>query len=90
MTPADHEQPTQLPFARRGERELYRQAKSGLLPAEALPTHLRWRLVTDLHHDGWTDVEIAEWTAMSTYTTCRIREAMGLSINRPRPEEMTA
>lgn len=81
---------TELPLARRGERELYRQAKAGFLPAEALPTHLRWRLVVDLHREGWTDVEIAEHTVMTTYTTCRIREGMGLTINRPRAEELSA
>jgi hypothetical protein len=60
------------------------------MPAEALPTHLRWRLIADLHREGWTDVEIAEQTAMSTYTTCRIREGMGLQMNRPRAEELSA
>ena len=82
--------PTPLPLARRGEREMYRQAKTGFIPAEALPTHLRWRLVADLHREGWTDVEIAEHTAMTTYTTCRIREAMQLPLVRPRAEELSA
>lgn len=77
-------------FAGRGERELFRQAVAGLLPAEALPTHLRWRLVADLHRAGLTDVEIAERTLMSTYTACRIREGMSLRVNRPRAEELSA
>jgi hypothetical protein len=82
--------PTEFPLARRGEREQLRQAKAGLVPAEALPTHLRWRLVADLVRDGWTDVAIAEHTAMTTYTTCRIREGMQLPPNRPRAEELSA
>lgn len=79
----------EFPLARRGERDLYRKAAAGLIPAEALPTHLRWRLVADLHRAGLTDVEIAEHTAMTTYTTCRIREGMGLTQIVPR-EELSA
>jgi hypothetical protein len=82
--------PEPLPFAGRGSRDLYRRARDGRLPAEALPTHLRWRLVTELHLLGWTDVEIAEWTLQTTYTTARIRSGMGLAANRPRSERKTA
>jgi hypothetical protein len=60
------------------------------MPAEALPTHLRWRLVAELHGRGLTDVEIAEWTLMTTYTTARIRDSIGLRPNRPRAEELSA
>lgn len=78
------------PFAGRGARRLYRQALDGTQPAEALPTHLRWRLVMELHRLGWLDVEIAEHTAMTTYTTARIRDCLGLRPNRPRAEELSA
>jgi len=63
-------------------REDYLDAYYGLRPAEALPTHLRWRLIAELHRGGWSDVEIAEWTRLSTYTVGRIRGGMGL---RPNP-----
>lgn len=75
---------------RRGERRLFLEARAGRLPAEALPTQLRWQLVIDLHSLRWTDVEIAEHTRMTTYTTARIRDSLGLRPNRPRAEGMTA
>lgn len=73
------------PSGRRSDRVLYRQARDGELPAEALPTRLRWRLVAELHAAGWSDSEIAEWTLESSYTVARIREGMGLKPN-PNPE----
>ena len=36
-------------------------------------------LVYDLWLQGWTDVEIATHTSMTTYTTSRIRERLGLA-----------
>lgn len=51
----------------------YARARAGLEPAETLTTRERERLVGDLHALGWTDVEIAEHTRMTTYTTARIR-----------------
>jgi hypothetical protein len=56
------------------------------MPAEALPTHLRWQLVAALHRKGWTDREIASHTFMTDYTTARIRDSLCLSPNRPRSE----
>lgn len=63
----------------------YAAARDGELPADALPTRQRWRLVAELHAYGWTDSDIAEWTRMTTYTSARIREGMGLAPNK-RPE----
>jgi len=48
------------------------------VPAEALPPADRERLVGELWAAGWTDVEIATHTHMSTYTTARIRARLGL------------
>ena len=81
---------TELLPERRGDRALYVLARSGRLPADALPTHVRWQLVVDFHSIGWTDVDIAEHTRMTTYTTARIRSSLGLAPNRPRAEGMTA
>ncbi|MFD5245046.1 hypothetical protein ACFWIW_10905 [Amycolatopsis sp. NPDC058340] len=51
----------------------------GELPAEILATHERDHLVYELWLDGWTDVEIATHTHMTTYTTGRIRARLGLA-----------
>lgn len=69
------------PPERRGEWRAYVAAREGDLPAEALPTHLRWLLVAELHRAGLSDVEIAEVTRLSTYTAGRIRARMGLKPN---------
>ncbi|OLT46478.1 hypothetical protein BJF85_16675 [Saccharomonospora sp. CUA-673] len=50
----------------------YALARSGDLPAEALTTRERERLVADLAALGWTVPEIAEHTHQTTYTTARI------------------
>lgn len=73
--------PPPPPLMRR-VREDYLGAYYGHVPAEALPTHLRWRLVAQLHHAGWTDRQIAELTKLTEYTTARIRTGMGLKPNR--------
>jgi hypothetical protein len=67
------------PYVSDLDRSAYASAARGHLPAEALPTRLRWRLVAALHRMGWTDVEVAEWTRMTPYTAGRIREGMGQS-----------
>jgi hypothetical protein len=54
----------------------------GDIPAEALPTRLRHRLVYELHTSGLTDGEIADATQMTWYTAARIREELGLRPNR--------
>lgn len=60
---------------------LYRTCLAGRAPAEELPTYLRERLVTRLHGEGWTDLQIAVHTYMTLYTTVRIRSRLGLSPN---------
>jgi hypothetical protein len=62
-------------------RDDYLRAYDGQLPAEALPTRLRWRLVAELHRAGWSDQQIAELTKLTEYTTARIRAGMGLKPN---------
>lgn len=78
----------------RGQRDIYHRALAGQLPADVLPTHLRWVLIASLHRKGWSDVAIATHTLLSTYTVGRIREGLGLRPNRPldryRAEERSA
>lgn len=59
----------------------WRQALNGDWPAEALSTVERAQLVRILHGRGWSDVEIAAHTLMTTYTTGRIRARLGLAPN---------
>lgn len=59
----------------------WRLALDGDLPADALSPLDRRSLVLVLHGYGWTDVEIAAHTRMTTYTTARIREALNLAAN---------
>lgn len=66
---------------RLADQKLLAACRAGLEPAEALPTYARDWLVHDLVSEGWTDVEIATWTRMSTYTTARIRERLRLTAN---------
>lgn len=86
-----------VPTAESGEKstailniEQFHLAKKGLLPAEELPTRARGQLVGELHGDGFTDVEIAERTRMTTYTTARIRARLGLVPNPPRVKGLGA
>jgi hypothetical protein len=53
--------------------------RRGTQPAELLDPAQREHLVYDLWCDGWTDVEIATHTRMTTYTTGRIRDRLGLA-----------
>lgn len=66
-----------------------RQCWRGELPAEVLalidPREVD-QLVFDLWSDGWTDVEIATHTRLSTYTTGRIRARLGLAAHPPARE----
>ncbi|QWF81152.1 hypothetical protein [Amycolatopsis sp. CA-230715] len=68
-------------------RALYAACHAGTLPAEVLSTEDRARLVRALWRRGWADVEIAEHTLMSTYTTARIRSALGYA---PHPRTKRA
>lgn len=63
---------------------LYVAAREGLEPAEALSTGERRRLVTEFVVLGMTDLEIAELTRMTLYTTARIRRELGLEPNERR------
>jgi hypothetical protein len=60
---------------------LWEACCAGREPAEALDPRDREDLVFALAASGWADVEIAVHTRMSTYTTARIRERLGLATN---------
>lgn len=68
----------------------YQAARRGIEPAEALAPGDRHRLVAELHRGGWDDRAIASHTRMTTYTTARIRGALGLLPNRPGVKEGAA
>lgn len=68
----------------------YLAARVGREPAEALVPGDRARLVAELHDRGWDDTAIASHTRMTTYTTARIRGALGLLPNRPSVMEGAA
>lgn len=57
----------------------------GQMPIEALAAvdpAQRDALLTELWKLGWSDVEIATHTRMTTYTTGRIRARLGLAAHR--------
>jgi len=58
--------------------------------AEALDTFDRYELVDALVDEGWTDVQIATLTGMTTYTTGRIREALERPPNDPEDRVIAA
>ncbi|WP_027944245.1 hypothetical protein [Amycolatopsis taiwanensis] len=72
------------PSGLRSPRWRWEAACAGELPAEALSTRDREDLVWHLHELGWTDVQIAEHTRMSTYTAARIRDCLGLAPHQPK------
>jgi hypothetical protein len=65
------------------DEHLYRQCRAGFEPAELLTTGARGQLVHELWTLGWTDVEVAVHTRMSTYTAAAIRTRLGLSCRPP-------
>ncbi|MGW4525146.1 hypothetical protein [Amycolatopsis sp. NPDC004378] len=69
------EKPATAPISR---SRLIDACRRGQLPAELLEQADREHLVYDLWADGWTDVEIAQHTFMTTYTTGRIRDRLGV------------
>lgn len=76
-----------------GGRRLYNAAREGREPAEILDQAERWALVRELHAAGWDDGRIAVHTRMSTYTTVRIRDGLGLvchSDAQPAPVRRSA
>lgn len=66
---------------RRSQYRKWTRCCAGEFPAEALTPRDREDLVARLHELGWTDVQIAEHTRQSTYTTARIRDRIGLPPN---------
>lgn len=73
--------PAEIAVPRSGQ-QLWLRCCLGLEPAEMLDTRDREDLVAELVGRGWTDVQIAVHTKMSTYTTGRIRRRLGLPSNR--------
>lgn len=67
------------PSGSRSPRWRWEAACVGEMPAEALSTRDREDLVWQLHELGWSDVEIATHTHMTTFTTARIRARLGLA-----------
>jgi hypothetical protein len=63
------------------DERLYQACLDGREPADILRSSWRDELVHKLHRRGWTDVEIATHTRMTTYTTARIRSRMKLQPN---------
>jgi hypothetical protein len=68
----------------RSEERLLGEALAGDRPAEDLPEYLRHKTFLVLHNWGWTDMQMAEHTRTSLYTTARIRDYLGLEPNRDR------
>lgn len=73
--PAELRQPMS---AVRSGQLLWRACCAGQEPAESLDVRDREDLVAGLVERGWSDVDIAVLTRMSTYTTARIRHRIGL------------
>jgi hypothetical protein len=63
--------------------EVVRAAHAGTEPAEALDSRWRTLLWFVLVEQGLTDLEIAELTRTSLYTTVRLRRRLGLEANEP-------
>lgn len=63
---------------------LWQLCCAGREPAESLDTRDREDLVAALVERGWSDVQIAVLTRMSTYTTARIRERVATAAEAAR------
>ena len=63
--------------------------RSGHLTAEALPTRDREDLISEGWERGMTDVEVAVWLQLSTYTAWRIRDRLGLPVRPVTTDEAT-
>ena len=83
MTGRRRSLPSALALGRpRASQWIWEACVDGREPAESLPTKDREDLVYHLVHDlRWTDLQVAEHTRMSTATTVRIRERIGLVPN---------
>jgi len=66
------------------DRAAYRACLAGDQPAETLQQRQREQLIVQLHARGWTDIEIAAHTRMSTYTVGRICDRLHLT---PQPRK---
>lgn len=77
MTGQVHDRPD--PPRPRTNRLLVAACWAGREPAESLPQRDREDLVYGLWLRRWTDVEIATHCRMTSYTTARIRERLGLT-----------
>lgn len=84
--PLDLARPT---LAARSGAQLWAACLAGREPAEALDPRDREDLVADLVARGWSDVEIAVLTRMSTYTTGRIRSRVAATAEVGEWERMT-
>jgi hypothetical protein len=73
--------PGDLPVPPRSRRELWLACWQGRLPAEVLHTKDREDLVWHLVSAGWSDLQIAQHTCMTEYTTARIRTRLELAPN---------
>lgn len=71
--PAPHEE---VPIVPRSRRALWLACWEGREPAERLDSRDREDLVWHLVQRGWTDLEIAEHTCMTLYTTVRIKHRL--------------
>lgn len=59
---------------------------AGKLPAETLTRKERDLLLFELWAKGWTDLQISAHMKLTLFTTCRIRERLGLPVRRPSEE----
>lgn len=59
---------------------------AGKEPAERLTRGERDLLLFELWAKGWTDLHISVHMKQTLYTTCRIRERLGLAVRRPSEE----
>ena len=60
------------------DQYLYDRCRAGLEPAEMLTTGAREHLLHELWLLGWSDVEVAVYTRLTTYTAAAIRTRLGL------------
>lgn len=84
MTSTVHGRPT--PPKPQSRARLLAACWAGQEPAELLDPRERELLLFELWQARWTDEEIAQHTRMTLYTTCRIRERLGLPARRVRRE----
>lgn len=62
---------------------VWRRCWEGREPAESLASQDREDMIYHLHRHGWSDLDMAQLTRLSLYTTGRIRDRLGLQPNQP-------